>query len=56
MLIRKALESTGMDHFNELPTPTKVGETIGTVRNYTEAYRDCPNEYASVMGMMLYLA
>ena len=54
-LIRKVLESTGMEHFNGLPTPNKVYAPLGTDANGSEAKRDCPNSYASVIGMMLYL-
>ena len=39
-----------------MPTPTKVEAHIGTDVNGSEAKRDCPNSYASVIGMMLYLA
>ena len=48
-LIRKVLESTGMDHCNGLPTPTKVEAPIGTDANGSEAKRDWTNSYASVM-------
>ena len=54
-LICKSLEDTGMDHCNGLPTPTKVQVPLGTDKNVSEAKRDCPNSYASVIGMMLYL-
>ena len=37
VLIRKVLESTGMEHFNGLPTPTKVETPLGTDRNSSEA-------------------
>ena len=53
--IRKVLDATGMDHFNGLPTPTKVEVPLGTDSNGSDAKRDCPNVYASVIGMMLYL-
>ena len=54
-LIRKFLEATGMEHFNGLPTPTKVEATLGTdVKGY-EAKRDWTNSCPSVIGMMLYL-
>ena len=55
-LIRRVLESTGMEHYNGLPTPTKVQEPLGTYANGSEANSDWPNSYSSVIGMMLYLA
>ena len=55
-LIRKVLEATGMDDCNGLPTLTKVEAPLGTDVNVFEAKRDWPNSYASVIGMMLYLA
>ena len=55
-LIRKSLEATGMEDCNGLPTPTKVEAPLGTDVNGSEAKRDCPNTYASVIEMMLYLA
>ena len=55
-LIRKVLEDTGMEDCNEFPTPTKVDALLGTDVNGSEAKRDWPNSYASVIGMMLYLA
>ena len=55
-LIRKVLEATGMEHSNGLPTPTKVEAPLGLDVNGSEAKRDWPNSYASVIGMMLYLA
>ena len=33
VLIQKVLESTGMEHFNGLPTPTKVEAPLG--KDYT---------------------
>ena len=54
--IRKVLEATGMEHFNRLLTPTKVEAPFGTDLNGSEAKRDWPNSYASVIGMMLHLA
>ena len=42
-LINKVLESTVMESFNELPTPTKVEAPLGTDRNGTEAKRYCTN-------------
>ena len=55
-LIRKVLEATGMEHYNGLPTPTKVEAPLGKDVNGSEANRDWPNSYASVIGMMFYLA
>ena len=55
-LVRKVLESTGMEHCYGFPTPTKVEAPLGTDANGSEDKRDCPNSYASVIGMMLYLA
>ena len=45
-----------MEHSNGLSTPTKVEAPLGTDMNGSEAKRDFPNSYASVIGMMLYLA
>ena len=45
-----------MEHSNGLPTPTNVEATLGTDVNGSEAKRDWPNSYASVIGTMLYLA
>ena len=45
-----------MDHCNGLPTPTKVEAPILTDANGSEAKIDWPNSYASIIGMMLYLA
>ena len=55
-LIQKALEATEMDNSNGFPTPTKVEAPLGTDLNGFEAKRDWTNSYASVIGMMLYLA
>ena len=55
-LIRKVLEATGMEHCNGLPTPTKVEAPLETDANSPESKRDWPNSYASVIGMMFYLA
>ena len=55
-LIRKVLESKGMEHSNELTTPIKVEAPLGTDVNGSEAKRDWTNSYASVIGMILYLA
>ena len=54
-LIRKVLESTGMEHCNEFPTPTKFEAPLGTAAIGSEAKRDWTNSYASVIWMMLYL-
>ena len=54
--IRKVLEATGMEHSNGFPTPTKVEAPLGTDLNGSEAKIDWPDLYASVIGMMLYLA
>ena len=40
VLVRKALESTGMEHCNGLQTPTKVYVTIGNYKNGSESKRD----------------
>ena len=45
-----------MEHSNGLPTPTNVEAPIGTYVNVSKAKRYCPNSYASIIGMMLYLA
>ena len=45
-----------MEHCNGLPTPTKVEAPLGTDKNGSEANIDWPNSYASVIGIMLYLA
>ena len=55
-LIRKVLEAIGMYNCNGLPTPTKVEASLGTDKNGSEAKRDWPNSYASLIGMMLYLS
>ena len=55
-LVRKVLESTGMDHFNGLPTTTNVEAPIGTDENGSEATWDLPNSHAYVIGIILYLA
>ena len=55
-LIRKVLEATGMDHCNGLPTLTKVDIHLGTETNGSGSKRDCSNSYASVIGIILYLA
>ena len=55
-LINKVLESIGMEHFNGLPTPTKVEAPLGDEDNSYESKRDWNNSYAYVIGMMLYLS
>ena len=45
-----------MEHCNGLPTPTKVEVPLLTYVNGSEAKRDCSNSYASVIGVILYLA
>ena len=55
-LIRKVLEATGMEHYNVLPIPTEVEAYLGTDTNCFDVKRYWPNSYASVIGMMLYLA
>ena len=45
-----------MDNCNGLITPTKVEAPLGTDTNGYEAKRYCTNSYASVIGMILYLA
>ena len=49
-LNRKDLEATGMDHCNGLPTPIKVEGPIGIDEHCSEAKRDWPNSYASVIA------
>ena len=55
-LIRKVLEAIRMENCNGLPTPTKVEARLGTDTNGSEAKRDWPNSYDSIIGIMLYLA
>ena len=45
-----------MEDCNGLPTSIKVEAPLGTDVNGTESKRDWPNSYASVIGMMSYLA
>ena len=45
-----------MEDSNGLTTPTKVEAPIGIDVNGSEAKKDWPNSYASVIGMMLYLS
>ena len=54
-LILKFLEDTWMDNCNGFLTPTKVEAPLGTYANGSEANRDWPKSYASVIVMMLYL-
>ena len=42
--------------YNGFPTATKVEAPPGTDANCYEAKRYCPNSYAYVIGMMMYLA
>ena len=56
VFIYKVLESTGMDHCNGFPKPTKVEAPLGTDVNGSEDKRYWPNSNYSVIGMMLYLA
>ena len=55
-LIRKLLKATGLEHCTGLPTPTKFEAPLGTDAKGSEPKIDWPNSYASVIGMMLYLA
>ena len=55
-LICKVLEATGMEHSNGFPTPTKVDAPLVTDVNGSEDKRYWPNSYASIIGMILYLA
>ena len=55
-LIQKVLEAKGMEHCNGLPITTKVEAPLGTDANGSEDKRYLTNSYASVVGMMLYLA
>ena len=56
VLIGRVLEAIGINNCNSFPTPTKVEATLGTCYNGSEAKIYFPNSYASVIGMMLYLA
>ena len=42
-LVRRVLEATGMEHYNGLPTPTKVEAPLGTDSNGSEAKKDWAN-------------
>ena len=55
-LIRKVLESTGIERCNRLLTPIKVEAPLGKYTNGYEDKVDWTNSYASVIGIMLYLA
>ena len=55
-LFRKVLEATDMEHCNGLPTPTNVEAPFGTDVNGSESKRDWSKSYASIIGMILYLA
>ena len=54
--IRKVLEAIGMEHCNGLPITTKVDSPCEIDTNGKDAKIYWPNEYASFIGMMLYLA
>ena len=54
--IHKVLEATGMEHCNGLLTPKIFKAPFWTYDTVPENNRDWPNLYASVKGMMLYLA
>ena len=45
-----------MDYCNGLPTPTKVEPLLVTDANVSEAKGDWTNSYASIIGIILYLA
>ena len=55
-LIRNVLESTWMEDCSGLPTPTKADVPLVTDANDSETKRYWTKSYASVIGMMLYLA
>ena len=55
-LIQKVSEATWMEDCNGFPTPANFEEPLGTYDNGSEAKIDWHNSYASVIGMMLYLA
>ena len=56
VLIQKLLEATGMEHCNGSTKPTKVEAPLGTDKNSSEANIYWNISYASVIGIMLYLA
>ena len=49
------MEATGMEHFNGLPTPTKVESPLEKDDNGPEANRDWTNSSYSIIEMMLYM-
>ena len=53
VLIQKVFEAPKMDHCNGLSTPTKVETPLVKDVNGSEAKRDWPDSYTSVIGMML---
>ena len=55
-LIHKVLEATVMEYSNGSPTPNKVEAPLETDINGSEPKIYWPNSYASVIGMMSYLA
>ena len=46
------LESKGFEHYNVLPTPTKVEASLGIDENGPGDNRYWPNSYVSVVGMI----
>ena len=56
VLICKVLEATFMEHCNGFPTPTKFEAPLGTDADGSEAKRYWTNSYASVIGLILYMA
>ena len=54
--IQKFLQDTSVEHCNIFPTPTKFEAPLGTYDNGHEDKRYCPNSYASILGMILYIA
>ena len=55
-LIHKVLEDTYMEHCKVFPITTKVEAPIVTDDHVYKSKRDCLNAYASVIGVILYLA
>ena len=53
-LIQKVLKATNMEEVNSKPTPTNVEAPLGTDKNGKPP--DGNWEYASVVGMLMYLA